>query len=273
MKKIGLFSLLLALVLAVWGLTATSLGEGVEVVAFSVGKADALLIRTEAGAILLDAGTDDVGEDLVLRLKQLGVDRLDALIVSHFDKDHIGGADAVLRNIPVGRVIQPEGENDSKQFKQYAQAAAEAGLVPEEIAEEVEMELAALTMTLIPAERAEYHNDFDNNISLVLRFQYGEIRFLFTGDVEEERIAELLERQDLQAQVFKVPHHGRLDALSGALFEKVSADVAIICCSQEEPEDDEIVDMLRDLNTQIHTTRTGEIRVTTDGQKIEVGGR
>ena len=81
-----------------------------EIYAFSIGKADALLLRTEDAAIMIDTGENGDGEKLVSRLEELGIEKLDLLILTHFDKDHIGGADTVIERFPIDLIVLPAYE-------------------------------------------------------------------------------------------------------------------------------------------------------------------
>ena len=87
--------LLAAMLLLV--LSACAAAENLTVEFFDVGKADAMLITTPAGErILIDAATNKQGKKLVERFRKSGIGSIDAMIITHYDKDHVGGADQVL---------------------------------------------------------------------------------------------------------------------------------------------------------------------------------
>ena len=76
--------------------------QGVTVTFYDMGKADAALITAEDGSrILIDAGTNKGGKKLAERFAEEGIERLDAMIITHFDKDHVGGADKILESVSV----------------------------------------------------------------------------------------------------------------------------------------------------------------------------
>ena len=85
--------------------------QDVTVTFYDMGKADAALITAEDGSrILIDAGTNKGGKKLAERFAEEGIERLDAMIITHFDKDHVGGADKILESVSVARVILPQYE-------------------------------------------------------------------------------------------------------------------------------------------------------------------
>ena len=97
------------------------------VTALKVGKADALLLWTEGEAVLLDAGEDDDGEEVLEYIEEQGIDSLKAMIITHFDKDHVGGADKILEGCPVETVYYPDYEGDGKQYRQFCEALEASG--------------------------------------------------------------------------------------------------------------------------------------------------
>ena len=91
-----------------------------------LGKADAILLQSGEHAMLIDAGYEKSSDDLLALLEKQGVSHLEALVLTHFDKDHVGGADHVLEELEVDRLLTPDYQEDSKQYEQFAEAAREA---------------------------------------------------------------------------------------------------------------------------------------------------
>lgn len=242
--------------------------SGLTLTLYSVGKADAILIETPDGALMIDTGTDNWGIPLALNLSEKGIDKLDALIITHFDKDHVGGADAILNNIAVGQVVEPDYAKDSKQHEQYLDAMARVNLTPLTLRESTELAIAGLTLRVLAAK--ENYED-ENDHSLVVSIQYGDVRFLFTGDIENPRLRELLDSgEKLEHDFLKVPHHGRSEKLSGAFFQAINPKLAVITSSEDEPEDKSIVDSLRATGAEVYLTRAGEVTITCDGKSLTV---
>ena len=170
--------------------------QDVTVTFYDMGKADAALITAEDGSrILIDAGTNKGGKKLAERFAEEGIERLDAMIITHFDKDHVGGADKILESVSVARVIFPQYEKESKQYAQFMEALEQSAQTEREILPaggEWSETFGQTRLRVTAAERTDYGADEENDFSLVVSLRFGETRFLFAGDAEETRIDELM---------------------------------------------------------------------------------
>lgn len=241
---------------------------GLRVVVLEVGKADAILLRTENHAVLIDAAYDDCEARVLEALRQHGVEKLDLLIITHFDKDHIGSADAVLSQVNVAAVLQPDYQEDSKDCERYAAALQREGITPESPDEPVAFTFDEVEILVEPPKRAVY--DEDNDYSLVVRAHHGENRFLFPGDAMAERLGELLDEGDLAYGFLKVPHHGRLNERSSDFISAASPDYAVITCAQDAPVAEQILDLLAETGAEVYLTTGGDILCESDGASISV---
>ncbi len=266
-----LLAILLAILLAGCGAGAPPEAGGGETAApevtlrfFNVGKADAVLITWEGRAVLVDAGTDDAGPMLAEYFRGNGIGALDMLVITHFDKDHVGGADAVLRAVSVGRVLEPVYPEDSKQVKQYRAALQETDIEAEALEKSVEIELDGVKFVVDAADRV-YEQDNDN--SLVIRLEAGERSALLAGDAENDRLNELLRgNMPLKCDILKVPHHGGYERLSPNFFQACGAAYAVITSSDEEPEDDDTLTALEEAGSVVLSTRQGDVVLRLGGE-------
>ena len=94
---------------------------------FDVGKGDCILLECDGHAAMIDAGFDNTANDILSALADKGIDTLDFLLLTHMDKDHVGGADKFLENLTIGAVYTPDYEKDAKQYQQYVDALAASG--------------------------------------------------------------------------------------------------------------------------------------------------
>lgn len=241
----------------------------IKITFFDVGKGDAILIETAEHKLMIDAGYEDTAEILLGYFKEQRIGKLDYLVLTHFDKDHVGGADHVLEAVEVGEVLQPDYQSDGKQYEEYEKAMEELGKEPMLVDETMRMSLDGAEILIYPPQRKEYEEE-DNDFSLVISMVYGEKSFLFAGDCEKERLKELLGQEEfsLSHNMLKVPHHGRKEKNSAEFFEAVSPDVAVITCSEEKPADGEVVEMLEGLGTDIYFSTDGTVACFCDGENF-----
>lgn len=237
---------------------------------FNFGKADAILITTAEHAVLIDTGKNKDGTQIVEYLKKNGIAALDVMIITHFDKDHVGGADSVLEAIEVRRVLESDYAADSKQTTQYRQALAEAGIEAEALSRNISFSLGMLEFTIDVAD-ALYAQE--NDLSLVVRMTCGQTAFLFAGDAEDARLTELLfDADSLACDVLKVPHHGGYEDHSLLFFAACNAKYAVITSSEKDPEDEATILALESAGTEALLTRhSGDgitMDVTADGLQV-----
>ena len=265
-----LFVVLLSLLLAACGGTETSSEHPFIVHAFKVGKADSFLIEQNGEYMLIDTGEEDDGQKIVTYLQSHQITTLKALIITHFDKDHVGGADTIVNAVDIEHIYVPDYESDSKQTKQFLNAVDEAKVQLEKLTTNIPISIGDVTGTIYPPMSSNYSGD--NDYSLVVSLPYGETSFLFAGDIEATRIADILAdpKIELAHTFLKVPHHGRFNEQTEALFEAVQPQYALITSSDKNPEADETVAALKAVGSKIYTTRSGDVEFVSDGIKILV---
>ena len=240
------------------------------ITAISGDAADAFVLIGENHVTVIDTGLDEYGQELVDFLKEQGVSRIDNLIITHFDKDHVGGADYVVNNFDIGTVYTTYKSKDSDDIDSYLTALSAKGLAETVVTEEVSFEADGISYDIYPPQSTAYEKSQSNNSSLVIMVSVGDNNMLFAGDAEKERIEELLAMDDIQAEILKVPHHGRYEKNTQALIEKVSPQYAIITSSLEEPEDPEVVQILENAGVTTYLNRVGNITITMSADGISI---
>ncbi len=251
-------------------------GERLLATAFPVGKADALLLQEGKTAILVDTGEEKDGAYLASELARRGVDRLDLMLISHFDKDHVGSASYLLEKIPVDAVMMPDYEGERQEYWNLMSALERHPEVAvERLAESREEKLGKLELIVYPSEDPQEilaeDGEHDNNLSLVASVTYGETSFLLTGDIEKTRIHQMLDtEEDWHHDWMKLPHHGRYTKALKKLLDAVQPSVAVICCSEEEPADEKTMELLEERGIAVWDTSLHAVVASSDGQKLEV---
>lgn len=246
-------------------------GDGqVKVTFFDVGKGDAIFIQTAGHSVLIDSGYDDTSELILDYMEEQNLFALDYLVLTHFDKDHVGGADHIIENVEVKAIFQPDYESDSGQYQEYTEAMEKEKLSPVAVTQAIQLSLDGVDFRFDPPRQKSYEEE--NDFSLVVSMTCGKVRFLFAGDCERERLEELLEQKEfpLSHDVLKVPHHGRKEKNSEDFLQCVRPASAVITHSEEEMGDGKVCRILEEMNTEIYFTGNGTVTCLCDGEKVEM---
>ena len=126
---------------------------------FSAGKADAFLLYTESSAVLIDCGEKGFGKEILGKLEELGIEKLDYLIITHFDKDHVGGAARVINNISIDNVIVSNCPKDSEEYEKYEKALENAGLSANVLSNSLAFTLDGVSYTIYPPAKSDYKSN------------------------------------------------------------------------------------------------------------------
>ena len=208
--------------------------ETMTLFAVNVGKADALLLNCGEATYLIDTGSAESWGQLSCALRLLGVTHLNGVIVTHTDRDHIGGVPMLAASsIAVDQWYASRYFTDMSESEHPAYLAArKRGQAVVWLSDGDVIELPGGRLTVLsPAEASKEENDN----SLVLLAESAAGRMLLMGDAELTAERSLLERHpDLpECQVLKVGHHGGDDATSKALLSLIDPQVAVISTSSE----------------------------------------
>lgn len=239
-----------------------------------VGKADAIAIQTGEDTLVIDTGEEEDGEELVFYLKKQGISQVDTLLITHYDQDHVGGADTLIESMDVGRVLVPDYEGTSTEYQDFMVALEEKGMAAERLKKAEEFELGSATVLVEPPASCEIKNgeaEMDNNFSIITTVIHGKNRLLFTGDAEKQRIRQWLrEGQAEKCDFLKAPHHGVYNTALQELFEAVMPEYAVICSSNKNPADPQTIELLKKNNTHVFQTKDGNITLISDGKSLEM---
>ena len=245
MKKI-----LLLLVVLVMMVSACPAHAAVEMLAANVGKGDALLIRAGDYVCLIDTGKKDAQDAIEDALAYWGVDTLDALFITHTDKDHTGGLKWLRKSDIEIRAIYA-----SKYHPETTRKKHQAVKTAEKLELEVQWLAAgdsipmgnsgAMLHVLAPATEVPGNED-DNSLVMMLDSPDG--RMLLAGDMEHVEEGLLLQSgADLSCDVLKVPNHADSDACSKARISACGAKIAVISTSTKEKSDTPDATVLKNL--------------------------
>lgn len=281
MKKLLTLFLALTLLLSGCGIYAPAPAESVveslgelTVHFIDVGQADCALLEYQGEYLLIDGGNREDGQLVVSYLEQQGVEALEAVICTHAHEDHVGGLPSVLAVYPTAAVYAPTKTYSSQIYDKFLYYTDQQGLEVTIPAPGDEISLGDVTgFFLGPVE--SYADT--NNTSLVLRLEFGDTAFLFTGDMETDAESDMLnywgdENPLFSCDVLKVGHHGSNTSSGYRLLNAVDADYGVISVgagnSYGHPHAEPLARFAQADMTILRTDELGHILAHCDGQTV-----
>lgn len=263
-----------AVYLPAWEETGTdTLGE-LTVHFIDVGQADCALVEYQGQYLLIDGGNRDDGQLVVSYLEQQGVEELAAVICTHAHEDHVGGLPSVLAVYPTAAVYAPTKTYSSNIFDKFLYYTDQQGLEVTIPAPGDEITLGIVTGTFLGPVQSYADT---NNTSLVLRLEFGDTAFLFTGDMETDAESDMLdywgdENPIFSCDVLKVGHHGSNTSSGYRLLNAVDADYGVISVgtgnSYGHPHKEPMARFRQAEMTILRTDELGHVLAHSDGTTI-----
>lgn len=250
-------------------------GEMLAVRYIDVGQGDCELITFPDGRnMLIDAGTTDSEKALPDYLRSIGVEKLDYVIGTHPHEDHIGGMDTVINSFDIGEIYMPKATTTTKTYKDVLTAVKNKGLtINTAKAGKIIIDEYDIKAELLAPVNDNYEGL--NNYSAVLKLQFKDTSFLFTGDAEKLSEDEMLKaagKTKLKCDVLKVGHHGSSTSTTEKFLNAVSPSFAVISCetgnSYGHPHK-ETIDILEKYKVKTYRTDlNGTVTAVSDGKNI-----
>ena len=234
-----------------------------------VGQGNAVLVRQGDQAMLIDGGPRESSSFVVSYLEQQGIQKLDYVLISHFDEDHLAGAIGALYKFPVETLITADYETDSSIYDSYKEAVEEKGYVPVHPSLGDTFSLGSGSFRIISP--VSYGHEDENQDSVGITLENGSDRFFIGGDIGLEGEKEILEAGvDIQADVMLMNHHG--SHVSREFFQAVNPSWAVISCgagnSYGHPRQD-TVELIQEFQVPLfRTDKQGTITAVSHGQGI-----
>lgn len=237
------------------------------IIFLNVGNADSTLITISGETMLIDAGDENDGKYIAEFIKAQNIDKIDYLIETHSDSDHSGGIQTIVRNFDIGKIYMPKSAIAKSELN------SEAISIFEDLNKEYN--LGNSTWKVLSVDNSEDVKEYeDNNTSIVIQLNYGDTKYLFTGDCESKIENKLIKDNKLEeVDVLKVSHHGSSSSSTAEFLSKVSPQYSVISVNNDESKHhpaESTISNLKEIKSEIYRTDIdGTIWLNSDGKDIK----
>ena len=199
----------------------------------NVGQGDCTIIKSGEHAILIDCGLEDENLKVYKRLLTLGIKKVDLVVITHHHKDHMGGFEGIIKNVPVDNLLingSSAEDADQEIYSKVISLAKEnkVKIYSPKIGSSFKFGDAVLKVLYTNGESSE-----ENNRSIVTMLSFCGKKILFTGDSEEEIEEYMVENIDFDCDILKMGHHGSATSSSSQFLQKASPRIAIASCGYD----------------------------------------
>ena len=229
--------------------------------------ADCTILISEDKCVLVDTGEARDASHIIDILNEKNIKVINYIILTHPDKDHIGGASEILNNYKVEKIITPDYRGKGKEEYRNLILKAESDGIPVcTLKKEDLIQCGNLNIQIFPPERNDYKKS--NDYSLAITVNHMDVSMFMAGDAEKERLGEIL-NSDLpkMPDLYKTAHHGRNSKRGAELIEKLAPKNAIV--TSKAPEE-KIAQAFKKAGTEVYTTVGKDIFFISDGKKLKL---
>ena len=230
--------------------------------------ADCCIMISAGSCLVIDTGEEVDGPHIVELLKDRGVETINCLILSHPDNDHIGGASLLADTFDIEMVIMPYFGKYRLGYSALLKKFTDAGTEQILPAKESALSVGELRLTVYPPENSYY--DQDNDYSLAVLVEHGDIDMFFPGDAEKARLKELSTVSLPDITLLKVPYHGRSSSASSDFIQRINAPIAIVNASSAESK---IQKALEKTGAAVYYTVGSDHIFVSDGEALTYKGQ
>jgi competence protein ComEC len=253
---------------------------GLEMHVLDVGQGDAILVRTDRGNwLVFDAGriwkSGDAGRSTIIPYLMQRGGRVEAFVLSHAHADHIGGAESVMRALHPHEFWDAAFAQGSLVYEETLQSAIESGVEWRRVHADDTLRVDNVRVRFLAPDSAWTASLADpNEASTIALIQYGDTKFLMTGDAERAEEGWLLNHAygDLKADVLKVGHHGSSTSSTESFLAAVDPSLAVISVGADNlyghPSADVLAALGRAGARTVRTDVDGTIVIRSDGRHI-----
>jgi competence protein ComEC len=252
-------------------------GANLTMSAIDVGQGDAILLTFPHNeSLLIDGGKEAEGPTVVAYLNSVGITRLNGVVATHPDADHIGGLITVFDSIQVDHVYDVGLPKSSATYATFLQHITQKNIsyTKSRAGDSIAIDADTTVFVLNPLQPLSATQAPDNDQSIVIKATYQRVSYLLTGDAESSAEARMISMYNCSAYVLKVGHHGSRYASSASFLMAVTPHIAVISVGANNTYGHpapEVLARLAAVNATVYRTDTqGTIIVTTNGQTVDV---
>lgn len=233
----------------------------------STGKSDCTVLWMDGLVVLIDTADADDYDAVAELLRSYGVERIDYIILSHYDKDHIGAAPMLLRSFEVGAVLRTQYTEKSSEFNALVRAEEATGTPAVIVTEDYYITTENGWILIDPPDK-DYEDD--NNNTQLVTVCYNEHSLLFLGDAKKARLEEFLPLARDGYDLIKLPHHGDSNKALLSLLRSVPPIWAVEMISQNEIVESDLLEVLEKYGVTLYCTVDGPVHMTWEGTGFSV---
>lgn len=240
------------------------------IIYFNVGQADSTLITINDHTMLIDTGNKSDGYYIADFLKAQNINKIDFLMLTHLDEDHVGGTYKIIEELNIGIIYMPNMESNKDFYKELIDIANKYNVTIDKnlnASDDIKYNLGQATWKVLNINSDNINNT--NDSSIVVELYYNNTKYLFMGDattaVEGSRDWD-------NVDVLKVGHHGSDSSTSQSFVEQTNPKIAIISTNGRYGHPSiEVLERLKSNGTKIYRTdKNNTIWITSNGSEIKI---
>lgn len=241
-----------------------------------VGQGDCTLIKSKDFIMLIDSGESYNSRKILNYLKMQKVDTIDYLVATHPHSDHIGGMSEIIKNVDIKNIFMPrlslENTPTTNLYANFLDSVKNSSAKVKLVDKAENFSFEGISFEILSP--CIQYNDL-NNMSIIIKLTYKDTKFLFMGDAEKEVEQDLANKNiDLTCNVLKVGHHGSSTSTTEEFLERVTPQIAVISCGEDNRFGHPNKETIEILNKyKVIAKRTdinGNIVINSNGSKISV---
>lgn len=253
--------------------------SNLNIIFFDVGDADSILISTpEDKHILIDGGyrtrSNFNSADWIIKpfLYKKNINKLNAVILTHPQNDHIGGLPEILDEFKVDNYFDNGSKSKNKSYNRLLNTIISTNINYNVIARDdiIELDNNIKLEVLNPSDNTKSKKTLNQN-SILIKLSYNDFSILLTGDTENDVLNAIIDK-DIDVDILKVGHHGSKISLNQEYLDKTTPEVAIISAGRKKIHPAKnIIDILKENNIKTLITKdNGAITITSDGYTYNI---